>query len=251
MKILTFNSRTEAAKFHFLISALVLAFVGMLVFMVWYPYPYAQIADVFSIFSLLMMVDVLLGPLITLIIFNLKKPQRERILDFSVICFIQIIALCFGLWTMFTARPVGLVWEYDRFRVIHATDVPTHLLSSNSGPKFSMFTVRLVGLRDVSQIDLPERTLLALSGVHLGAQLDLWQPFDKSRPEVLAAAKPLDELLLRFKDQSPVINQAVRDAGMPAEQLRWVRMLGRKQAWTVLIDAKTAEPKAFIPLDSF
>jgi len=63
------------------------------------------------------MVDVILGPLITLTVFNRSKPRSELVRDLTVVGLIQLAALGYGLWTVFVARPVHLVFEYDRFRV--------------------------------------------------------------------------------------------------------------------------------------
>ena len=40
----------------------------------------------------------------------------------AVVALIQLVALGYGLWTVFIARPVHLVFEIDRFRVVHAIE---------------------------------------------------------------------------------------------------------------------------------
>ncbi len=47
------------------------------------------------------------------------------------------------------------------------------------------------------------------------------------------------------------IDQAVARTGLPLDQLRTLPLLSRKIAWTVLIDAQTAQPVGFVALDSF
>jgi hypothetical protein len=73
-------------------------------------------------------VDLILGPLITLAIFNRKKPWTQLRRDLEFVGLIQLSGLGYGLRTVAIARTVHLVFEFDRFRVVHAVDVPVDLL---------------------------------------------------------------------------------------------------------------------------
>ena len=44
---------------------------------------------------------------------------------------------------------------------------------------------------------------------------------------------------------------AMARTGRPLNQLRTLPLLSRKTAWTVLIDAQSAQPVGFVALDSF
>ena len=68
---LRFRSAIKAMGWHFGVSALVAAAVAVLVFMVWFPYPYRQLAGGTELFILVMAVDLVCGPLLTLVLFNL------------------------------------------------------------------------------------------------------------------------------------------------------------------------------------
>src|SRR4030095_16683445 len=49
--------------------------------------------------------------------------RAELLRDLAVIAMIQLAALGYGTWTVFVARPVHLVFEIDRLRVVHAVDI--------------------------------------------------------------------------------------------------------------------------------
>ena len=95
----------------------------------WYPYPYRELSGGRELFALVVAVDVVLGPLITLVIFNPAKTRCHLVMDFTVIGLLQVAALAYGLWTVFVARPVHLVFEYHRMAVVHAIDVDSDLLA--------------------------------------------------------------------------------------------------------------------------
>ena len=115
--------KARAAGIHLCISLCLAALAAALVFGLWYPYPYREISGGRELFWLIISVDVVMGPLLTLVVYNRAKSRREKLLDFSVIGALQLAALCYGLWTVAQARPVHLVFAYSRFEVVHKVDI--------------------------------------------------------------------------------------------------------------------------------
>ena len=66
--------------------------------------------------------DVVCGPLLTLVLASPRKSRRERWLDFSLIGLIQLAALAYGMHSVWVARPVALVFEVDRLVVVTANE---------------------------------------------------------------------------------------------------------------------------------
>ncbi len=62
------KDRLRASAIHFSLSLVVAALSAVLVFGLWYPYPYREISGGRELFLLVVTVDVILGPLITLAI---------------------------------------------------------------------------------------------------------------------------------------------------------------------------------------
>ncbi|MCJ0765806.1 TfpX/TfpZ family type IV pilin accessory protein [Variovorax terrae] len=248
------KDRLKAAGIHFGISLVVAALSAALVFGLWYPYPYRDISGGRDLFLLVVSVDVILGPLITFTIFNRTKSRRSLQLDFSVIGLVQLAALSYGLWTVFLARPVHLVFEYDRFRVVHAVDIPPSLLNQappglDALPLTGPTLLSLRAFKDSKeQFD---STMAALQGLSLSARPELWQSYEAGKPAVLKAAKPVSELKRRFEPRSAEIDQVIRAAGRQPDALVYLPLAGRQLAWTAFLDPATAQVVAFMPLDSF
>ena len=248
------KDRLKASGIHLAISCVIALLAAALVFGLWYPYPYRDISGGRELFLIVVAVDVVLGPLITLTIFNRIKPWSELRRDLVMVALIQLTALCYGLWTVSVARPVHLVFEFDRFRVVHAVEVPPELLARAphhvstlplTGP--TLLSVR--PFRDGAE--QVEATLTALNGLSLSARPDLWQTYPEAKALVLQVAKPVTALKSRFPAQVPAIEAAVASTGRQADSLVYLPMIGRKSFWTVFLDPVTAEPLAFMPLDSF
>jgi hypothetical protein len=248
------KDRFKASAIHLGLSLIVASLAALLVFGLWYPYPYRDTSGGRELFLIVITVDVILGPLITLAVFNRNKPRSELVRDLTVVGLIQLAALVYGLWTVFVARPVHLVFEYDRFRVVHAIEVPEELLAQapNDVRKMPLTGPTVLALRPFRDInDEGKATLMALQGLPLSANPDLWQAYPQARQRVLVAAKPLGELRKRFPQQVVLIDASVAQTGKNADELMYLPMVARKSFWTVLLDAQNAELQGFVELDSF
>jgi hypothetical protein len=248
------NGRLRAVAWHLLISVCVAGAAAAVVFFVWYPYPYREISGGRELFFLLVSVDVALGPLLTLVVFNPSKKWRELTLDLALIAVLQVAALSYGLWTVASARPVHLVFEIDRFRVVHAVDVPNELLQFSpngivalpwTGP--TMLSVRRFNdLQESSDL-----TLAALQGIQLAFRPDLWQSYELGLNDVKSAAKPLQQILRQYPQYENVITHAVLEADSSPDKLGVLPLVARSSFWSIVIDSGTGAIVAILPIDTF
>ncbi|WP_342620312.1 TfpX/TfpZ family type IV pilin accessory protein [Rhodoferax sp. GW822-FHT02A01] len=247
-------SRIKAAAIHLLISLGIAALAAALVFGIWYPYPYREISGGRELFFLVVTVDVIMGPLITLTLFNPKKKSLELRVDLTIVAILQLLALTYGLWTVYEARPVHLVFEGDRFRVVHAVDISTDLLQQvpqgiNALP---LTGPTMLGLREFrDQNEKMQYTMAAIQGVQLAFRPDLWQPYSASVSQVLKASKPVSELTARFPKRASNIEAVLSKVGRNGLSANYLPLIGRDKFWTAFLDPVTAEVIATMPLDSF
>lgn len=246
--------RIKAFSIHFLGSLFLAGFSALLVFGYWYPGAYREISGGVDIFVLIVCVDLILGPLITFVIVNAKKTRKHLLLDISFVVILQIIGLLYGLWTAFNARPVYLVFEYQRMAIVHASDIdldylkkfrPEYLKLPTSGPK-------LLSLRELSQSEVVESVMHAALGVPQAVQPNLWQPYEEAKTEILLQAKPLTELLKRSpgSKQTDEIRKIINAKGVPINRASYLPLLGRKDVWTVIIDSNSAYPVGFVKINT-
>lgn len=248
-------SRLRAAAIHLALSATIAVLCGLLVFALWYPYPYSEVSGGRELFLIVVAVDVVLGPLITFAIFNRAKPRAELRRDLAVVVLLQLAGLAYGLYTVHLARPVHMVFEYDRFRVVHQVEIPIELLDRAPADLDAVpwGAPTLLSLRPFrGEQERVEFTMAALQGAHLSVRPELWQPYEAGRERVLAAAKPVAELKTRFPDRAAEIDAAVRQAGGDPARTAYLPLIARKaEAWTVFVEAGTARVIGYLPLDSF
>lgn len=251
------KSRLLAASIHLTLSLIVAALAAGLVFALWYPYPYREISGGRELFLIVVAVDVIMGPLLTLAVFNRSKPISELRRDLAVIGLLQTAALVYGLWTVSVARPVYLAFELDRFRVVHAVDIPEEEMGL-APPDFQQLPWAgpvLLSVRNFkSQQEGMDATLAAMRGFPLSTRPFLWQSYEKAKPQILNVAKPLSDVKSRFPAEARSIDAALKSASAgdnTSRSIGYVPMVGRDKFWTVLLDLHTTEVIAFVPIDSF
>lgn len=248
-------SRIRASGVHLGISALVASIAAALVFLCWFPYPYRVIAGGQDLFWLMVSVDVVLGPLLTLVVFDIRKPRNELVRDLSVIAAIQLAALAYGLWSVYESRPVYLVHEVDRLVAVSAADVdPVDL--PKAAPAFRTLPfagARLIGLRESRDGEERMKSFeLALAGKDLSLRPEYWQSIsDQNRQVMRQRAKPLASLSARSQETGSMVSAWVLENGRKIEDLVYLPLTARKTIWTAVLDSATLEIVGYLPVDGF
>lgn len=246
--MMRFSPRWRAAGLHALISLLVAAAAAVLVFGVWFPGAYRHLSGGVGLFTLIVGVDVVLGPLLTLVAFNPRKTRRHLAADLSVIALLQLAALAYGLYTVSQVRPVALVAENNLFRVVAAQDIkPDELDRVPPGLELGWRGPKVVGTRVIQPgEDRMEVIDWALRGYDVGTRPSLWQAYALSRERVLAQSVPLTRVFASQLGSHAELDAAVRATGRAPEQLRVQQVYARQPDWYVLLDAQDATVCGFV-----
>jgi hypothetical protein len=249
MKInkLRFNSAAKAMGWHFAGSLVVACLVAAVVFGVWFPYPYRQLAGGTELFFLIMGVDIVCGPLLTLVLFNPAKPKRELLMDLSLVVVLQLAALAYGIWTVHQARPLYFVHEVDRFKVIALADVDAaELAKLPQALQPQLFKgPQTVGLRDASPEE--RKTVMFESvqgGRDYGERPSFYVPYDAAQAaKAYAKAKSVETFTQKHPskqaDMDKLQTEAGDGAGREAKLLRYLPIIAR-QDWVAVLNPQGA-----------
>ena len=133
-------NRYQAFGIHFGISLLIFIGLVAMVLFVWYPGILKEVDESWQQ-ALIMIagVDLVLGPLLTLIVFNPAKKSLK--MDLSVIAVAQIAALVAGTYTVHQARPVALIISFPPvgFKVVSANMLNSSVLEKVEAAKHPTF----------------------------------------------------------------------------------------------------------------
>ena len=117
------KEKLMAAGVHALFTLTISVACASLVYFIWYPDGMSSMLEGVEILYILVLVEVALGPLMSLVIYNKAKPRSELIKDYSIVASIQIAALVYGISVVAASRPVYVVFVKDRLEVIVATEI--------------------------------------------------------------------------------------------------------------------------------
>ncbi len=105
-------AKLRAASIHMGISATIFLIFLYLILVEWYPPPFFSTDGGWKGVQIMVLVDIVLGPMLTFIIFNPRKSRKEIMLDLSIIAVLQLGALAWGGHTVYNQRPIAAVeWE--------------------------------------------------------------------------------------------------------------------------------------------
>lgn len=242
------STRVCAACLHGLISLLIAAVAAVLVFGVWFPGAYRHMSGGVGLFTLIVGVDVVLGPLLTLVAFSPGKTRRHRAADLSVIAILQLAALAYGLYTVSQVRPVVLAAENNLFRVVAAQDIkPDEQDRAPLGLEWGWRGPKVVGTRIIRPGDDRMDVIdWALKGYDVGTRPPFWQDYARSRERVLTQSPPLTRVFATQLGRHAELDAAVRATGRTPEQLRVQQVYARQPHWYVLLDAQDASVRGFV-----
>lgn len=244
----------KAGALHLLASAVVATAAALVVFLVWYPSPYSEVAGGFGLFALLMSVDVVMGPTLTALVASPRKPKGELGRDIALIVALQLGAFAYGMNVIAQARPVFLSFEIDRMRVVTAADIEPKALATApiewqhlpwDGPKL------IAAVKATNNADMLKSVASALGGSDISTQPAHWRTFASQQDAAWRAARPIATLLARYPEAAERIEALARTAGQPTSQLRWMPLLSRRASWVVLVAAPTGKPVGYLALDGF
>src|SRR6516165_7702153 len=115
--------RLTAFGLHLLASAAVLTLVLGALYLGWYRWPGWYLSSVLHVVGIVVMVDLVIGPTLTLIVANPGKARRVLARDVALIVTVQLAALVYGAGTLWGGRPLYYTFSTDSLDIVQASDV--------------------------------------------------------------------------------------------------------------------------------
>lgn len=236
--------RLKAGGIHLLGSLTLASLAALLVFQVWYPSPLAEAQGVSQILLMLIAVDVVIGPLVTTIVFDRDKKGMR--MDMVIIISLQLAAMLYGIHTIFAARPALIVFNVDRFDVVAASDMQPEGLAvarAQGKPGLSWFGPRVVAA--FLPEDTEQKNEILFSSIQGGPdlpQLAQWQgPYEQAKDAVIKHIRPLSELKMQNEMSPATWAIFLRSLGRPAADLGYLPMRAKSRDGVVIVKARSAE----------
>jgi hypothetical protein len=167
---------------------------------------------------------------------------------------IQLAALGYGLGTVWQARPLFLVHEVDRYRVISGPDVEAgavQALPANLRPQF-WAGPRVVGIRPPKNAEEHNKVLFeaATGGRDYGDRPEFYVAYDDAAAERAGLrAKPLSLFLQKQPSQQEAAQNLAQAKKVDIAQLLYLPVIAR-QDWVAIVN-KQGQIQGFLKGDGF
>lgn len=230
---------------HLLISAMAVGGVAAIVFFIWYPRPLLSLQGASIILMLVAFVDVIIGPLLTLIVSSPKKSRRSLVRDLAIIATVQFVALVYGAHSLFIARPAFIVFNSDRFDVVVANELANNENLTYRNARFA--STPLLGpawtiARPPDSLDERNRMLLSTAmegGPDIKDFPALYEPWPPERRIDETRLKSLSELMATSEEGNQAALDAMQASGLQVNELAYVPLVGREKTGVVILNRQT------------
>ena len=235
--------RLKAFGLHLLGSATVLTLTLGTLYLGWYHWPGWYLADVLRVVAMLVGVDLVLGPLLTLIIASTKKPRRELARDIAIIVAVQLSALVYGSTALWGGRPLYYAFSEDCLQVVQANDIDPGE-SALARRQHSQFTPHWYSVPRWVWAPLPqdpkESERIVLSAMQGGFDVigmpRYFQPWDQGLPSLRTQLKNVDDIRYFSAAEKKTLKQRMQAAGFATDRRDAMPLTGRRRPLLAVID---------------
>ena len=212
-------TRIAAASSHLLLSIIIFSIVIWLLVFFWYPAPHFNASGGWQGLKIAAGVDLVLGPLLTLIIFDIKKSKQKLIGDLTVIAIIQFTALGLGINTIYQQRPVAVIFWEDGFYSVPAIALKNQSFdvnnfkedkSSNPAVIYAEKPKIVQGLKNMYGVILKDK----IAPHH---QVGLYRPFKKYFPDIKSFQVDINEIIDTNNEMKIKLEQILVDTNTKIE----------------------------------
>ena len=184
------RTRWQAGAAHLGVSAVVGAILFALIRFVWYPDGLFAISGGSELALLIIGCDVVIGPLLTTLVF--RRGKRTLRFDLAVIFLLQLAAFVYGTWVLYTSRPAFLVAAVDRIYAIGYNQIdPVDLAAAPEGVSANVFSPAYYGVTLPTDPKLIDSLLFNefAQGKDLQMLPRFFRPYEESRATLLRDQK--------------------------------------------------------------
>lgn len=234
------SNRFHAAGLHLAISMVIAACVFLSVRHLWYPGALYDSAGGRDLFLLIVTVDVVVGPLITLIVYRPGKPGLR--FDMATIAVLQLAALGYGLWSLSLSRPVYVAFVKDRFELTRASDIEPADLEKARGTPYARLPwtgPRYIGVAFPKD---PNEQFELMTSASAGKDIHTYPryfaPYERTAADAAAKAQPLAALRRFNPGRDAEISALPAKYGRAEADLAFLPLKTGKADVTVILGAR-------------
>src|SRR5580700_3522909 len=240
--------RLKAFSLHLLSSAAVLTLILGCLYFGWYRWPGWYLTDVTKVVVVMICVDVVLGPTLTLIIANQNKSRRELTRDIGIIVAVQLCALTYGSVSLWSGRPLYYAFSENVLQLVQAYDIDANeaKLGREQNPRFAPHWYSLPRwIWAPLPQDPDERDKIFTAAISGGDDVismpRYFKRWEDGLPSLRGQLRKVDDVAYFAKSEKKVLKDKIKAAGMADDQLNSIPLTGRGHPLLVVFDPNTLQ----------
>jgi hypothetical protein len=198
-------------------------------------------------------VDLALGPLVTLIIANPRKPRRELLRDIGVIVIVQLLALSYGTSFLWRGRPLYYAFSERVLQIVQAYDLEPAAAGDARERRLPLAPhwysrPRWIWAPLPSDPVESERIIRAATsgGFDVIAMPRYYRPWTEGLPALHAQLKKIDDIQFFSAQEKARLRERLHAAGLAADQPDAMAFTGRGHPLLAVFDPATLALRAIL-----
>ena len=249
--------RLKAFGLHLTGSACALSLILGGLYLGWYRWPGWYLTGVLHVLIIVALVDLGLGPTLTLIIANPRKPRRELARDIGIIVTVQIAALIYGAVTLWHGRPLYYTFSLDRLEMVQASDIEGSeiALARRQNPTLAPHWYCRPRWVWAPLPDDPEEAAKIVNSTIFGSGRDVidmpryFKPWDQGLPKLRDQLARLDDIKYLSKAQKQSLRTRMSEQGLAADERNALILWGGSRHVVAMFDPATLRIRAILKPD--
>ena len=181
---------------HLFISLIIALLAMVLVLCIWSPLPLAKAVGVIPIFLMMIVINVIIAPLLSLIVY--KEGKKTLKADLSIIVILQILALGYGVYSIEGGRPVWVAYNVDRFELVRKNEMITDHIEQ-ALPQFQdtpWFKPQYVAVKFATDVNQRNDDMFSevFGGISIAQKPERYVNINQAKSQLQQRAKSLKEL---------------------------------------------------------
>jgi hypothetical protein len=249
--------RLKTFSLHLLGSASALILVLGALYLGWYRWPGWYLSSVLHVIGIAVLVDLVVGPTLTLIVSDPGKPHRVLARDIAIIVTVQLVALIYGAATLWIGRPLYYTFSVNRLDFVQASDIDKSEISLalRQNPSLAPHWYSLPRWVWAPLPDDPDEALRIVNGATFGSGKDVvdmpryFKPWGEGLPKLREQLMRLDDITYLNKDEKQSLRVRLAADGLAPAQRNSLIMWGGSRRVVAVFDPRTLRLKALLRPD--
>lgn len=248
--------RLKAFGLHLLASAAALLIIVGGLYLGWYRWPGWYLADAAQVTRVLVGVDLIVGPLLTLIIASPAKPLRSLARDVSVIAALQLIALGYGSLSLWNGRPLYYAFSEDVLQLVQAYDISAVQVEAGEKEN-SRLAPHWYSLPRWIWAPLPpagpERDKIIQAATSGGddviAMPSHYKPWDDGLSTLRVQLKKVDDVKYFSGNEKKLLHERMKAQAIATDQSNAIALTGRGRPLLAIVNPSSGKIEVILRVD--